>query len=72
MAILSSQATRRDAKSYFGRFGPEMGNQVNPKYLAESHARTKQTASSTHNHTALLKLCHADTLSNVDAIPGLA
>ena len=34
--------------------------------------RTKQTAQSAHIHTALLKLCHADTLSNVDIVPGLA
>lgn len=66
MAILSSQATKRDAKSYFGRFGVDLDNRIHPKRLGEETRQTHDV------HTALLKLCHADTLSNVDILPGLA
>jgi amino-acid N-acetyltransferase len=69
MAILSSQATRRDAKSYFGRFGRE------ELYSKGSRPLTMPVASLHAPKTirlALIKLCQADTLSSVAVLPGLA
>jgi amino-acid N-acetyltransferase len=72
MAILSSQATKRDAKSYFGRFGLESGTQAHSKQPGLSLANAEHFRQSKTVHTALLKLCHADTLSRAHILPGLA
>ena len=62
MAILSSQATRRDAKSYFGRFG----------WQDLYSKRSPLAPDSEMVQIALVKLCKADTLSSVGILPGLA
>jgi amino-acid N-acetyltransferase len=72
MAILSSQATKRDAKSYFGRFGLETGNQTQSEQPGQSLSNAKRFQQSKTVHTALLKLCHADNLSRGHILPGLA
>lgn len=63
LAILSSQATRRDAKSYFGRFGrKESGTKVQ----RQSDLRSETGVSPSHSiPIAIIKLCHADSLPNV-------
>lgn len=69
MAILSSQATRRDAKSYFGRFGREeqCSKASRPFTMAVASLHAPEAI-----HLALIKLCQADTLSSVAVLPGLA
>ena len=70
MAILSSQATRRDAKSYFGRFGKqESGSKLQSQPALSSDM---DVAHSNYLHIAIIKLCHADSLSSVGILPGLA
>ena len=69
MAILSSQATRRDAKSYFGRFG---GQDLYSKAHKRSSMPIAPLQTSDTIHIALVKLCKADTLSSVGILPGLA
>jgi amino-acid N-acetyltransferase len=71
MAILSSQATRRDAKSYFGRFGRFDKPDGRPSEK-QSPTALAPTASSALIRTALVKLCVADTLSSNDLLTGLA
>src|SRR5271156_1146259 len=66
MATLASQATRRDAKSYFGRFGGDHWKSHGAK-SANISAQDSKTA-----HIALIKLCQADTLSSATILPGLA
>src|SRR5947207_2349585 len=70
MAILSSQATRRDAKSYFGRFGRQ------DLLYSKAHQRSSipfaQLRTPEIIHIALVKLCKADSLSSVGILPGLA
>src|SRR5579859_1511224 len=67
MAILASQATRRDAKSYFGRFGPHDPTPKLPEGLI-----TSETAPREPIRTAIVKVCVADSLATVDILPGLA
>jgi amino-acid N-acetyltransferase len=70
MAILSSQATRRDAKSYFGRFGTQdSGTKVQGQASLSSATAVKPSESI---HIAIVKLCHADSLPSVGILPGLA
>ena len=69
MAILSSQATRRDAKSYFGRFG---GQDLYSKAHKRSSIPFAPLQTSNTIHVALVKLCKADTLPSVGILPGLA
>jgi amino-acid N-acetyltransferase len=70
MAILSSQATRRDAKSYFGRFA--RSNSFGSTRLGKPPTTTRL-----HNepqeliHTALVKLCLADPLLDDEVLSGL-
>jgi amino-acid N-acetyltransferase len=68
MAILSSHATRRDAKAYFGRFGSES------KFTKRQKGSEVSSGSSEPGmvHMALVKLCRADSISSVDILPGLA
>jgi len=65
MAILASQATRRDAKAYFGRFG---GQGQYPKRTDD----TVDPSSPATVHIALVKLCKGDAISNGSVLPGLA
>lgn len=67
MTILSAQATRRDVKSYFGRFG-----KPSPKLPTSNKRRTMPSVDNAPVRTALIKLCQADALSNIDLLPGLA
>lgn len=68
MTILSAHATRRDAKSYFGRFG-----QVPTEAPIETKGiPTLSTSLRLPLHTALIKICQANTLSSVDMLPKLA
>ena len=69
MAILSSQATRRDAKSYFGRFG---GQHLYSKARNQSSIPFAPLRASDTIHIALVKLCKADTLPSIGILPGLA
>ena len=69
MAILSSQATRRDAKSYFGRFG---GQDLYSNVHKQLSTPFTPFQTSSAIHIALVKLCKADTLSSVGILPGLA
>jgi amino-acid N-acetyltransferase len=67
MAILSSHATRRDAKAYFGRFGSES------KFPKRKGSEiSSQSSEPGMVHMALVKLCRADSISSVDILPGLA
>jgi amino-acid N-acetyltransferase len=69
MAILSSQATRRDAKSYFGRF-------AKPEAVGPSSVQNEPVPLSSLPlapvRTAVVKVCRSDILSSVDILPGLA
>lgn len=70
MAILASQATRRDAKSYFGRFGRKSkipDSQIQSKSSLNVALRPAEKI-----HIALVKLCQADTLSSAEVLSGLA
>ena len=70
MAILSSQATRRDAKSYFGRFG---GWDPSPKLLTPPSLRPVAGARLSESiHIAIVKLSYADSLPSIGILPGLA
>lgn len=71
MAILSSQVTRRDAKSYFGRFGRFDKPERRPSGK-QSTTPLIPTTSSASIRTALVKLCLADTSSSDALLPGLA
>jgi len=66
MAILASQATRRDAKSYLGRFG---GDHWKSHRAASANVSVQDSKTV---HIALIKLCQADTLSSAAILPGLA
>ena len=70
MAILSSQATRRDAKSYFGRFGTQDSGskvQTQPPLSSTTSVRASESI-----HIAIVKLCHTDLLPSIGILPGLA
>ena len=69
MAILASQATRRDAKSYFGRFGKDLYPKTQGR--DQSSGNTAKGLSK-RIHIAVVKVCQADTLCSVDVLPGLA
>jgi amino-acid N-acetyltransferase len=69
MAILAAQATKRDAKSYFGKFGLDIKDQPSSKSLVSPNLSLKSSAPI---RTALIKLCHADTLPSHEVLPGIA
>jgi amino-acid N-acetyltransferase len=69
MAILAAQATKRDAKSYFGKFGLDIKDKADSK---NSISPRVAPSSSAPIRTALIKLCHADTLSRHEILPGIA